>query len=154
MDFADLIRTMTQAIARGDGEGAAACFAADGVYHDVFYGPFPKAEIPRMVSEYFHRDGERFMWDIHDPMTDGTMGYARYIFSYSAKVAGAEGKRAMFEGVAVCELKGGLIRSYREVANAATGLYMLGFEPERLCKLVAREADELTGRNEAAAHVQ
>ena len=35
MEFHDLIVAMTQAIVRGDGAAAAACFTADGVYHDV-----------------------------------------------------------------------------------------------------------------------
>ena len=153
MEFAELIRVMTQAIARGDGGVAADCFAGEGVYHDVFYGAFPKAEIPRMVTDYFHRDAERFRWDIHDPMSDGTMAYARYIFSYDAKVKGAEGQRAIFEGVAVCTLVDGLLLSYREVANAVTGLHMLGFAPERMSKIVAREVRELTARDETAAHL-
>ena len=153
MVFADLIRTMTQAIARGDGEAAAACFSENGVYHDVFYGAFPKAQIPSMVLDYFHRDGERFMWDIHDPMSDGNMGYARYVFSYDAKIKGAQGKRAIFEGGAICTLEDGLILSYREVANAVTGLHMLGFAPERMNKIVAREVRELTARDETAAHL-
>jgi len=153
MEFSDLIVEMTRAISLGDGSGAAACFTEDGVYHDVFYGDFPKPDIPRMVSDYFHRDAERFKWDVYNPMSDGHVGYARYVFSYSAKLAGAEGKRGIFEGVAVCELSQGLISSYREVANAATGLHMLGFSPERLDKIVSREVSELVGRSEVVSHL-
>lgn len=154
MAFSGLIRTMTAAIVRGDGDAAAACFAEDGVYHDVFYGAFPKPEIPRMVSEHFHRDAGNFLWDIHDPVSDGTTGYARYVFSYDARIAGSEGRRALFEGVAVCRLKEDLLLSYTEVANTSTGLSMLGFPPQRLAKIVARQAAELAARGEAAAHLQ
>ena len=153
MDFCDLIETMTQAIVRGDGDGAAACFADGGVYHDVFYGAFPKADIPRMVSDYFHRDAERFRWDIHDPVGNAEVGYARYVFSYDAKIAGSEGKRAVFEGVAVCRLEEGLITSYTEVANTSTGLQLLGFSAERLARIVGRQIDELTARDEVAKHL-
>ncbi len=67
-------------------------------------------------------------------------------------VAACEGNRAIFEGVAVCELVGGRIRRYTEVANAAPGPSCLGFAPERLAKVVARQAEELKKRPEAAAH--
>ena len=153
MEFEELIVTMTQAVVRGDGDGAAVCFADGGVYHDVFYGAFPKPDIPRMVSDYFHRDAERFRWDIHEPVSNGDVGYARYVFSYDAKIAGSEGKRAVFEGVAVCRLEEGLIVSYNEVANTSTGLQLLGFSAERLSRTVGRQIDELTARDEVAAHL-
>ena len=122
MSFAELIGRMTTAAAAGDGAGVAACFTEDGVYHDVFYGAFAGSEIVGMIENYFHRDGENFRWDIYDPVDNGNVGYARYVFSYDSKLDEFAGKRALFEGVAVCQLKGGLIESYTEVANAATGL--------------------------------
>jgi len=152
MDFAALITTMTEAIVRGDGAAAAACFTADGVYHDVFYGAFARPDIPRMVSDHFHRDATNFVWDIHDPVSDGRIGYARYVFSYDARIAGAEGRRALFEGVAVCQLRDGLIASYGEVANSAPGLAMLGFEPARLARIVERQGAALAARDEAVHH--
>lgn len=152
MEFRDLILRLTQAIVRGDGAGAAACFTDDGVYHDVFYGAFAKPDIPRMVSEYFHRDASNFIWDIHHPVADGQLGYARYMFSYDGRMAGSEGRRALFEGVSVCELRDGLLLSYHEVANAAPGLAMLGFAPARLAKVVERQGRNLAARAEAAHH--
>ena len=44
------------------------------------------------------------------------------------------GKRAIFEGVAICGLTSNSISSYREVANVYTGLLMLGFNADRLSK--------------------
>lgn len=152
MPFAELITAMTQAIVRGDGAAAAACFTDDGVYHDVFYGAFAKADIPRMVSDYFHRDAGAFIWDLHDPTSVGATGYVRYVFSYDAKLAGSEGRRALFEGVSICRLRDGLIERYTEVANAAPGLSMLGFAPTRLLKLLERQGQELAARPEAAHH--
>lgn len=154
MDFGELITTMAQAIARGDGTAAANCFSDDGVYNDVFYGAFAKAEIPHLVSGHFHRDATNFIWDMHDPVADGRIGYARYIFSYEGKLAGCEGRRAMFEGVSVCHLKDGLIRNYHEVANTSTGLRMLGFSPTRLDKIVQRQAAELSARSESSHHIK
>ena len=152
MEFRDLILRLTQAIVAADGATAASCFADDGVYHDVFYGAFPKADIPRMVSDYFHRDARDFIWDIHAPVSDGQTGYARYVFSYDSRLVGAEGRRALFEGVSICQLRYGLLASYHEVANTAPGLAMLGFEPARLSKVVERQGRELAARAEAAHH--
>lgn len=153
MAFANLITTMAQAIAAGDGEAAAACFHDNGVYHDVFYGAFPKAEIPRMVSDFFHRDATNFIWDMHDPVSDGRIGYARYVFSYDGRIPGSEGRRALFEGVSVCQLEDGLILSYHEVANSATGLHMLGFPAQRLERIISRQASALGERDEARHHL-
>lgn len=154
MAFADLIKQMTSAAAAGDGAGVAACFTKDGVYHDVFYGAFTGAAIADLIENYFHRDGANFRWDIHDPVDNGDTGYARYVFSYDSKLDAFRGKRAIFEGVAVCRLQDGLIHSYTEVANAATGLSCLGFEPERLAKFIAKQTAELSERPEAATHMR
>lgn len=152
-DFAALITSMTQAACRGDGAATAACFTADGVYHDCFYGSFAGPAIADMIENYFHRDAENFIWDLHDPVTDGNIGYVRYVFSYDSKLADAAGKRAVFEGVSICRLEHGLIREYTEVADSVAGLQQLGFDNERLGKLIAREARALRGRAEARHHV-
>ncbi len=154
MEFGALMRKMTQAACDGDGAAVASCFTEDGVYHDVFYGAFQgPARIEEMIRDYFHRDATNFRWDLHDPVSDGKVGYVRYIFSYDAKTKGAEGKRAMFEGVSVVALKDGLIAAYKEVANTATGLEMMGYGPERLARIFARQGEELAGRDEVAGHL-
>jgi len=50
-------------------------------------------------------------------------------------------------------LRDGLIATSREVANAATGLADLGFPPERLARIIAREGRELKARPEVARHL-
>ena len=152
MSFAALITAMTQAACRGDGAAVAACFTPDGVYHDCFYGAFQGPAIVQMIEAFFHRDACDFRWDLHDIVDDGHTGYARYVFSYESKLPGASGRRALFEGVSICALRDGRIASYREVANSAVGLHALGFAPERIAKLLAREARELAARPEAAGH--
>jgi ketosteroid isomerase-like protein len=153
MSFAALITAMTQAACRGDGAAVAACFTPDGVYHDCFYGAFQGPAIVQMIEAFFHRDACDFRWDLHDIVDDGLTGYARYVFSYESKLPGAAGRRALFEGVSICALRDGRIASYREVANSAVGLHALGFAPERIAKLLAREARELAARPEAAGHL-
>ena len=152
MLFDKLIRDMTAAACRGDGAGVSACFTPDGTYHDVFYGAFQGAAIVDLIENHFHRDGRDFRWDIHDPVSNGETGYARYVFSYASRLQGYGQARACFEGVALCRLSGGLIHEYREVANAATGLSLIGFEDARVAKFIAREARDLMARDEARSH--
>ncbi|MCB1510163.1 MAG: nuclear transport factor 2 family protein [Hyphomicrobiaceae bacterium] len=152
MAFADVIRRMVAAVERGDGQGVANCFTPDGVYHDVFYGSFEQPRIAEMIEGYFYRDGRDFKWDIHDPVEQDGIGYARYVFSYASTLPGAEGKRGLFEGVAVCRMRDGLIADYREIANAATGLFGTGFPPERLAKFIGKQHAELAERGESERH--
>ncbi len=152
MEFKDLILKMTAAACRGDGRAVRDCFTPDGVYHDVFYGAFQGDAIVGMIENYFHRDACNFIWDIHDPVSDGKLGYARYVFSYESKLAAAQGKRAGFDGVSICELQNGKLASYHEITNALVGLQALGFAPERLAKIAARESAAFFARPEAAHH--
>ncbi len=152
MKFDNLISKMTQAIVRGNGREASECFALNGAYHDVFYGVFRRPDIPDMVEKYFHRDASNFIWDIFDPVSVGSIGYARYVFSYDSKLKGCEGRRAVFEGIARCELKDGLLLSYHEVADAFTGLSQLGFSSDRLKKIAVKQAGLLLARDESLHH--
>ncbi len=155
MDFANLVAQLADAASRGDGGAIAALFAEDGVYHDVFYGEFKGRDaIKIMIEDYFHHDAENFAWDFHDPVCQGDIGYARYVFSYDSKLPDFAGKRSVFEGISIIRLRDGLITDYREVANGAVGLTMLGFPPERVAKILAKQGRELTGRAEAARHVK
>ena len=153
MSFASLLTAMTVAACRGDGAATAACFTPDGVYHDCFYGAFAGADIARMVEDYFHRDARDFRWDLHDVVDNGSLCYARYVFSYESKLPGCEGQRALFEGVSICELRDGRLLSYREVANSAVGLHSIGFPPARVARFLAREAQALAQRPEAQSHL-
>ena len=138
--FGALLERMSQAICRGDGAAAAACFTPDGTYHDGFYGEFRGREAIRtMISEYFHRDARDFRWRLEDMVSDGRVGYARYDFSYVSKLAGAEGKRAGFVGICRCRLKDGLIERYDEAFDRGPVLLQLGFPPERLAKSLERK---------------
>ena len=83
---------------------------------------------------------------------DGPVGYARYVFSFTSKLPGHEGRRACFEGVAVCRLKDGLIEHYAEVAEATAGLALMGFSELRIAKHANRMGRFLMERDEAAAH--
>lgn len=154
MGFNDLILKMTQSIVAKDGVRTSECFTEDGVYHDVFYGSFVKLKIPTMVEDYFHRDASNFIWDIFDPISISNIGYARYVFSYDSKLPDCDGKRAVFEGVARCELRDGLLLSYHEVADAFAGLSQLGFSGARLKKIAEKHSSLLLARDESLKHLK
>jgi ketosteroid isomerase-like protein len=154
MEITSLLRNFCAGVERRDGAGFAALFAEDGVYHDVFYGAFEgRAAITAMVDDHFYRTATDFRWDMHAPVSDGKMLYARYTFSYRSTLPEANGARVMFEGVAIMTLRDGLITDYREVANTAPAFVAMNFAPERILKIIARQGAELKARPEMARHL-
>jgi ketosteroid isomerase-like protein len=141
-DFRALIERTTQAICRGDGAAAAACFTADGIYHDGFYGEFRGREAIRdMVENHFHANARDFAWTLSDALSDGNLAYARYAFAYTSKIAGSEGKRVFFSGISQVRLQDGLISHYGEVFDRGVALAQMNFAPERIAKSLKRWAE-------------
>jgi ketosteroid isomerase-like protein len=154
MNPTQLLTSFCRSVEAGDGAAFAALFTVDGVYHDVFYGAFAGRErIAAMLTDWFHRDATDFRWDMLEPICDGTTLYARYVFSFTSRLPDAAGRRAMFEGVSIMTLRDGLIATYREVANPGPGLVDLGFAPERIARLFARDGAALRARPEAERHL-
>ena len=140
-EFGALLERMTQAICRGDGAAAAACFIPDGIYHDGFYGEFRgRAAIRTMVEEHFHANARDFSWTLSDALSDGSLGYAHYRFSYTSKLPGSAGKRVFFSGISQVRLERGLIARYGEVFDRGVALAQMNFAPERMAKSLARWA--------------
>jgi ketosteroid isomerase-like protein len=153
MDVDALLREFCDAVERRDGARFARLFNEDAVYHDVFYGPFAgRARIAAMIDDWFYRTADQFRWDMLDPLCDGSMLYARYLFSYRSLLPEAQGARAAFEGVAIMRLSDGLIAEYREVADVGPAFAQMGFAPARLLTIEARRAAALKDRPEAARH--
>ena len=76
--FSELLDAFTAAVQQGDGAAFGALFTEDGVYDDVFYGVFKgRKASASMLEDYFHRDGENFIWRMYEPMDSGAIGYAR-----------------------------------------------------------------------------
>ena len=154
MDAKLMLREFADAVERNDGHRFAELFAPDGVYHDVFYGAFEgRAKIATMIGDWFYRTARDFRWDFHQPVSDGTTLYARYTFSYVSTLPSARSRRVGFEGVAIMQLRDGLIAEYREVANVGPALVALGFAPDRVCKLLAREGEHLCRDPSFARHL-
>lgn len=139
--FRQLLERMTAAIVRGEGAAAAACFTPEGVYHDAFYGEFAgRTAIASMVEEHFHGNARDFAWTLYDVVADDELGYASYDFSYTATLAGSEGRRVAFSGMSRCRLSGGLIVRYDEVFERSLALVQLDFAEARIVKLLRRWA--------------
>ncbi len=159
MDVSALLKDFTTAVERRDGKSFAGLFTEDGAYHDVFYGAFKGREkIAEMIDDWFHRTARDFRWEMFRPVSDGTMLYAYYTFSYvstlpEADQGNGEGKRVGFDGVSIMRLRDGQIAEYREVANSAIGLLDIGFAPERVAKILGKEAEQIKARPEWARHM-
>jgi ketosteroid isomerase-like protein len=153
MDAASLLKKFCSAVERRDGKAFAELFTGDGVYHDVFYGPFKgRAKIAEMVDDWFHRTARDFRWEMFRPVTDGKMLYAYYTFSYVSTLPEAKGKRVGFDGVSIMTLSDGRIAEYREVTNSSMGLLDIGCAPDRVAKILAKEAAHIKARPEWARH--
>ena len=153
MDVSALLKEFCGAVERRDGKAFAELFAEDGVYHDVFYGPFKgRTKIAEMIDDWFHRTARDFRWEMFRPVSDGRMLYACYTFSYVSILPEVNGKRVGFDGVSMMQLRDGLIAEYREVANSSMGLLEIGFAPERVAKILAKEARHIKERLEWQRH--
>jgi hypothetical protein len=149
----DLVKAFTKAAEGRKGAAMAALFTENGVYHDVFYGAFEgRSRIAEMIDDWFYRHARDLRWDMFDPVSDGRNLYTRYLFSYVSTLPEAQGRRVMFEGVSLMRLEGGLIASYREIANTGPALLDMGFPPERVAKILTRQGELLLARPEAARH--
>jgi limonene-1,2-epoxide hydrolase len=154
METTEMLRAFCDAVEQRNGAAFAALFTENGVYHDVFYGTFEGREkIAAMIDDWFYRTATDFRWDMHEPVSDGRTLYARYTFSYRSTLPEAREARAMFEGVAIMQLRDGKIESYREVANVAPGFVDMNFAPERIAKIAARQGAELRSRPEMKRHL-
>jgi len=148
-----MLKAFCTAVERRDGKGFAALFTEEGIYHDVFYGPFKGREkIAEMIDDWFYRTARDFRWEMFRPVSDGTMLYAYYTFSYVSTLPEAKGGRVGFDGVSIMRLENGKIAEYREVANSSIGLLDIGFAPERVAKILGREAAHIKARPEWQRH--
>src|SRR4249920_3993285 len=149
----EMLKAFCVAVEEHNGAALASLFTEDGVYHDVFYGAFAgRAKIAELIDDWFYRTATDFRWDMHAPVSDGHTLYARYTFSYRSTLPEAKGARAMFEGVAIMQLRDGKILEYHEVANTAPAFVDINFAPERIAKIVSKQGAELKARPEMKRH--
>lgn len=153
--FEGLLNSFTAAVESADGGALATLFAADGTYHDTFYGAFTGRDaIADMLENHFWRDATAFRWDMHEPVCDaaGTTGYARWVFSYTATIEGSEGRRVAFDGMSRFAMEDGLIRHYGEVFSAGLAFVQLDMAPKRTDRILRRMVDAHRDDPEWARH--
>lgn len=151
--FSEILDDFTAAVAAGDGARFAALFTEDGVYDDVFYGEFKgRAEIARMLEGLFHRDGENFVWQMLDPVSDGHTGYARWLFSYDGRIDPIKGERIYMDGVGLFTLRDGLIARYEDLARTAELMRQMNMPEAKAERITARMLDKQMAHPGWAAH--
>lgn len=153
VDFPKLLERFATAVQENDGAGLGALFTGDGVYDDGFFGEYAGPPAIAAMLQHFHDTGANFRWDFLDPLTDGRIGYARYRFSYAAKIKGAEGKPVVFEGTAFFTFQGDRIARCTEVFDRGVALVQQDFDAERLKKVLARTAARLNAGAGAQEHL-
>src|SRR3954451_11335743 len=152
--FADLLAAFTAALVANDGAGLGALFTEDGVYADEFFGAHRgRSAIAAMLTR-FHDTGSEYRWDFFDPVSNGTIGYARFRFSYRSRLPESAGRPVMFEGISQFRLaEDGLIAYYGEAFDRGVALVQLGFPAERIKRIVEKAATAQNGTPEARAHL-
>ena len=150
MDFPTLTQKFCDA-ACTSGKDLAQLFTTNGIYHDGFYGAFQGHDaIEDMIDHYFQRDGEDFLWRMYEPVFAGGIGYARYMFGYTSRIAGHDGRRVVFAGMSQFRVENGLISKYTENFDAGVGTAQLGFEADRIAKRARNNAERLRSQPDAA----
>ncbi|HEX3861749.1 MAG TPA: nuclear transport factor 2 family protein [Stellaceae bacterium] len=151
--FLELLAAFTVAVIANDGTGLAALFTPDGIYADEFFGAHQGRPAIAAMLQRFHDTGRDYRWDFIDPVCTGSIGYARFRFSFASRVPGCEGRPVMFEGISQFHLVGGLIRRYSEAFDRGVALAQLDFPAERIKRVVEKAAAAQNASPEARAHL-
>lgn len=152
-EFAALVTRFSTAATAGDGTAFAACFSADGVYHDYIYGPHAgRVAIADMLENLFHRDAAEYDWRFFDPVCNGDIGYARSLSRFVSTIPEFKGREVTIDGTSRFVLKDGLIAEYHESVNGGVAMAQLGVAPERMAKVMRRWADRFLARADIAAY--
>lgn len=142
--FRDVVASFTNAVESNDGNALATLFTRDGVYSDGFYGEFVGQEaIAMMLRDHFWGNAEGFHWEMSNLISDGTNGYATYLFSYDSTMPDAVGKHVIFDGIAHFSFEDGLIKRYEEIFNTGMALAQLDFDPIRIKKHLLKKAAQV-----------
>jgi SnoaL-like domain len=152
--FAVLLEEFAAAGIANDGTRFTTLFTEDGTYEDDFFGLYRgRAEIARMLQR-FHDTGENYRWEFHDPVSDDTLGYATFRFSFASKMPGCEGKPVLITGISCFRFEAELIAAYRETFDTGIALAQLGFPAHRIKRVLDKEAAAQNATPEAQAHLE
>ena len=152
LTFRDLLTAFAAAVEANDGDGLASLFTEDGTYEDGFFGAHTGRPAIAMMLQRFHDTGRAYMWEFLDPLSDGSIGYARFRFSYASLLPEAAGRPVFFEGMSCFRFRDGLIAHYGEAFDRGIALVQLDFSAERIKHILARAATAQTRNPETKRH--
>lgn len=152
-DFPALLSAFAHAVETNDGPGLARLFTHDGTYVDYFFGPYTGDKAIGDMLAHFHEGGRDYRWEFLDPISDGTLGYAHYRFSYVSTLPEAKGRAVIFDGMSCFRFEGGNIQRYSEVFDRGAALAQLDFAPERIKKSLLRWSSKHNAAPDAQGHV-
>ena len=134
--FKTLTKKFTNYVCENDGKNLASLFSENGCYHDYIYGNFRgRKNISIMLSNYFHRDGENFFWEMYDHSFQKDLGYVKYRFGFTSKMPDYKGQKVVIPGMGCFEIKNNLIKNYSESVNGGLAMVQLGVNPLRMEKI-------------------
>jgi hypothetical protein len=151
--FSTLLTNFARAVEANEGHELAMLFTPDGTYEDGFFGAHTgRASIVAMLQR-FHDTGGNYLWEFIDPVSDGTIGYAHFRFSYASLLPESAGRPVLFEGISCFHLRDGLIAHYREAFDRGVALVQLDFPPDRITRILAKSVTAQSQLPEARRHL-
>ena len=111
MNTSTMLRAFCDAVEQRNGKAFAELFTEDGVYHDVFYGAFEgRAKIAEHDRRLVLSHGHRFpLGHARLPSATATRSMRATPSATARRCRRPKGARAMFEGVAIMQLRDGKI---------------------------------------------
>ena len=104
--FETFTKNFTKYVCQNDSENLSNLFTKDGCYHDYISGNFKgRKNISTMLSDYFHRDGKDFFWEMYDHSLENNLGYVKYRFSFISKIPDYKGRKVVIPGIGCGILK-------------------------------------------------
>ncbi|TMJ67974.1 MAG: nuclear transport factor 2 family protein [Alphaproteobacteria bacterium] len=153
LTFRDLLTAFAAAVEANDGEGLALLFTEDGTYEDGFFGAHTGRPAIAAMLQRFHDTGRDYFWEFLDPVSDGSIGYARFRFSYASRLPESAGRLVFFESISCFQFRDGLIAHYREAFDRGLALVQLDFPAERIKRVLQRAAAAQNGVPDAPRHL-
>ncbi|RLA40435.1 MAG: nuclear transport factor 2 family protein [Gammaproteobacteria bacterium] len=152
-DFSEKLDLFARAVEQQDGTAFGALFTEDAVYHDAIYGAVHgRKAIAEMMEVDWYKDGDVWLWDMHEPVCDDQQGYVRYVASFRSINRFSEGNRIVAPGIGMFSFKDGLFDTYHEIANGTPALWDLNVRGEHLQNVVQRIADAQRASPSLADH--
>ncbi len=135
-----IVREFERAFNQQDVAGLVACFTSAGAYRDTFYGEHAGPAGLGAMFERMFREGREYAWTMDAVVESPSRAAAEWTFGYTVTevVPRSAGRKIRFRGMSLFELEGGRIARYREYFDTGATLLQLGFTPESLAKVLAR----------------